>query len=140
ENAQNNNEQSLFFEAMRELRLHAHDVDSRFRELMAAEFDKLQRREPDRPRADRDNDSSLSLVDKDKVEVDVAVNNMRAKLRTQYPDQLLHLSQRLNQYLDIDWLTETNNPLGPEKLINHFVEAAGRLQLPLKIRLMLYKY
>src|SRR3990167_5478116 len=37
ESAQSNNEQNLFFEAMRELRLHAHDVDNRFRELMRSE-------------------------------------------------------------------------------------------------------
>ncbi len=139
ETAHSNNEQNLFFEAMRELRLHAHDVDSRFRELMAAEFDRLQAREPERPRR-TDADSGLALVDKDKVEIDVAVGNMRARLRTQYPDLLLHLARRLNHYLDIDWLTESNNPLGPDKLVDHFVEAAVQLQLPLKIRLMVYKY
>lgn len=139
ENAHSNNEQNLFFEAMRELRLHAHDVDARFRELMAAEFDALQNGEQPQPAA-RPADSGLSLVDKDKVEIDVAVGNMRAKLRALYPDLLLHLSQRLNEYLNIDWLNEASNPLGPEKLVNHFVDAAERLQVPLKVRLMVYKY
>jgi len=142
ESAQSNNEQNLFFEAMRELRLHAHDVDNRFRELMGAEFDRLQSGEPDLPPRPRqqDADNGLALVDKDKMEIEVAVGNMRSKLRTQYPDLLLHLSQRLNHYLSVDWLNENNNPLGPEKLVDHFVEAASQLQLPLKIRLMLYKY
>lgn len=138
ESAQSNNEQNLFFEAMRELRLHAHDVDSRFRELMATEFDRLQAGEMDRPR--RAETEGLALVDKDKVEIDVAVGNMRARLRTQYPDLLLHLARRLNHYLEIDWLNEGNTPLGPDKLVDHFVEAAAQLQLPLKVRLMVYKY
>ena len=142
ESAQSNNEQNLFFEAMRELRLHAHDVDNRFRELMGAEFDRLQAGEPDLPPRPRqqDADGGLALVDKDKMEVEVAVGNMRTKLRAQYPDLLLHLSLRLNHYLSVDWLNENNSPLGPEKLVDHFVDAANQLQLPLKIRLMLYKY
>lgn len=139
ENAHSNNEQNLYFEAMRELRLHAHDVDARFRELMAAEFDRLQNREPEASPS-RPADTGLSLVDKDRVEIDVAVGNMRAKLRTLYPDLLLHLSQRLNEYLEIDWLNEATNPLGPEKLVSHFVDAAERLNVPLKVRLMVYKY
>src|SRR3990167_6083651 len=142
ESAQSNNEQNLFFEAMRELRLHAHDVDNRFRELMGAEFDRLQAGEPDLPPRPRqqDADGGLALVDKDKMEVEVAVGNMRTKLRAQYPDLLLHLSLRLNHYLSVDWLNENNSPLGPEKVVDHFVDAANQLQLPLKIRLMLYKY
>jgi hypothetical protein len=139
ENAQNNNEQNQFFEAMRELRLHAHDVDARFRELMAAEFDRLEHGIREDTPASKSADA-LALIDKDKMEIDVAVGNMRTKLRALYPDLLLHLSQRLNEYLGIDWLTEANNPLGQDKLIPYFVDAAERLNLPLKIRLMVYKY
>lgn len=127
ENAQNNQEQNLFFEAMRELRLHAHDVDARFRELMAAEFDRLQNGIREDLHPARPSDHALSLVEKERVEIDVAVGNIRTKLRALYPDLLLHLSQRLNEYLGIDWLTEAKNPLGPDKLVPYFVDAAERL-------------
>lgn len=140
ENAHNNSEQNLYFDAMRELRLHAHDVDARFRALLAAEFDRLQqgiRYEPANPRPA---ENGLALVDKERMEIDVAVGNLRAKLRVLYPDLLLHLSLRLNEYLGLDWLNEANNPLGPDRLVPWFVEAAEKLDLPLKIRLLLYKY
>ncbi len=139
ENAQSNNEQNQYCDARRELRLHGHDVNSRFRELMAAEFDHLQRGF----RADCASapvDTSLSLVDKERMEVDVAVVNIRTKLRTLYPDLLLHFSQRLNEYLALDWINEANNPLGHDKLVTCFVTATNPLDLPLKIRLLLYKH
>lgn len=140
ENAHSNNEQNLYFEAMRELRLRAHDVDARFRELMAAEFDRLQRRAPPPAPAVEHDASPLALLENERLELEVAANNMRIRLRARHADLLLHLSQRLNEYLEIDWLTEANNPLGPERLVPHFITAAECLEVPLKIRLMLCKY
>lgn len=140
ENAHSNNEQNLFFEAMRELRLHAHDVDARFRELMAAEFDRLQNGLPPPPLAPQADDSHLSLMENERLELEVAGNNMRTRLRARHAELLLHLSQRLNEYLEIDWLSEANNPLGPERLVPHFITATENLKVPLKIRLMVFKY
>lgn len=139
ENASNNQEQNQYFEAMRELRLHARDVDNRFRKELAYQFDLLQKRQQDEPDLKKLNDD-LSLVEKDRVELDVAIGNMRHKLKTSYPDLLLHLAQRLNQYLDIDWLNESNHPLGTEVLINGFANALDQFAMPLKIHLMVLKY
>ena len=139
ENASNNQEQNQYFEAMRELRLHARDVDNAFRKELAYQFDLLQKREKDAPDPKKLSDD-LSLIDKDRVELDVAIGNLRTKLKTQYPDQLLHFARRLNQYLEIDWLNETNHPLGTETLVNAFANALDKFEMPLKIHLMVLKY
>lgn len=139
EQASTNNEQNLFFEAMRELRLHARDVDTELRKELAYQFDLLQKREQDDGKG-RTEDNNLSLVDKDRVEVDVALTNIRNKIRTHYPELQLQFSRRLNQYLNIDWLNESNNPLGSDTLVNAFSSAIDKLELPLKVRLMVFKY
>ena len=97
EQAATNNEQNLFFEAMRELRMHARDVDNRLRQVLSHQFDQLQKRQL--PQAEAGAGDDLSLVEKDRMEVDVALANIRNKIHTQYPDLQLQFSRRLNQYL-----------------------------------------
>jgi hypothetical protein len=139
EQSATNNEQNLYFEAMRELRMHARDVDNELRKELAFQFDLLQKRQQD-DGSHRQTDDNLSLVEKDRVEVDVALTNIRNKLQTHYPDLLLQFSRRLNIYLDINWLNETNTPLGSHTLVNAFSHAIETLELPLKVRLMVLKY
>ncbi|MAR90821.1 MAG: DUF1631 domain-containing protein [Pseudomonadota bacterium] len=138
EQAATNNEQNLFFEAMRELRMHARDVDNRLRQVLSHQFDQLQKRQL--PQAEAGAGDDLSLVEKDRMEVDVALANIRNKIHTQYPDLQLQFSRRLNQYLEVDWVTEANNPLGSQTLAQAFSQAIDQLDLPLKIRLIVFKY
>ena len=138
EQAATNNEQNLFFEAMRELRMHARDVDNRLRQVLSHQFDQLQKRQL--PQAEAGAGDDLSLVEKDRMEVDVALANIRNKIHTQYPDLQLQFSRRLNQYLEVDWVIEANNPLGSQTLAQAFSQAIDQLDLPLKIRLIVFKY
>ncbi len=139
ESAPSNTEQNEFFEAMRELRLHSHDLESSVRKELSYQFDLLRNKQKYQP-AVEPSDNDLSLVDKQRVEVDVAIGNMRTQLKTQFPDALLHLAKRLNQYLDIDWLNESNIPLGTHVLVDAFAKGMEQFELPLKIRLMVFKY
>lgn len=137
EQSATNNEQNMYFEAMRELRMHARDVDNELRKSLSHEFDLLSKKQ----RSEAANlEDGLSLVDKDRVEVDVALTNIRNKIRTSYPDLQLQFSRLLNQYLSIDWLNEDNNPLGCDTLVVAFSHAIDKLELPLKVRLMVLKY
>ncbi|RLP55124.1 MAG: DUF1631 domain-containing protein [Ketobacter sp.] len=139
QHATNNNEQSQYFDAMRELRLHARDVDNHLRKELAYQFALLHKRQKD-SQLNKRVDLDLTLVDKERVEVDVALANIRNKIKTQYPDLLLHISQRLNRYLEVDWLDESNIPLGTQTLVNAFSNAIDKFDMPLKIRLMVFKY
>lgn len=134
--APSNNEQNMYFDAMRELRKSARDVDNDFRKALAQHFDLLTDR---RPPEEHDETDNLSLVEKDRVEIEVALTNIRNRIKTSYPDLLMKLSQRLNQYLEIDWLNESNNPLGSDTLVRAFSNAIEHLELPLKVRLILLK-
>ncbi|MEC8813274.1 MULTISPECIES: DUF1631 domain-containing protein [unclassified Ketobacter] len=137
EQAATNNEQNMYFEAMRELRMHARDVDNELRKELAFQFDLLSKKQR---QEDVHRDDDLSLVDKDRVEVDVALSNIRNKIRTSYPDLQLQFSRLLNHYLGIDWLNEDNHPLGADTLVTAFSHAIEKLDLPLKVRLMVLKY
>jgi len=137
ESAPSNNDQNLYFEAMRELRKHARDVDNELRRQLAQQFDLLSARQ--RPEIVSDSDD-LTLVDKEQVEVDVAITNIRNRIKTSYPELLLQLSRRLNKFLEIDWLNESNNPLGADTLVRAFSQAIELLELPLRIRLIVLKH
>ena len=45
EQAATNNEQNMYFEAMRELRMHARDVDNELRKELAFQFDLLSKKQ-----------------------------------------------------------------------------------------------
>lgn len=138
EHAPTNNEQNQYFEAMRELRLHARDVDNQLRKELAYHFDLLEKKRKDA--VPEKHDDGLSLVDKERMEVDVALTNIRNKIRTTYPELLLQFSRRLNRYLETDWINEANNPLGSDTLVNAFSSAVDKLELPLKVRLIVLKH
>ena len=138
EHAPTNNEQNQYFEAMRELRLHARDVDNQLRKELSYHFDLLEKKRKDE--VPEKHDDGLTLVDKERMEVDVALTNIRNKIRTTYPELLLQFSRRLNRYLETDWINEANNPLGSDTLVNAFSSAVDKLELPLKIRLIVLKH
>ncbi|MBA55426.1 MAG: hypothetical protein CMK89_13305 [Pseudomonadales bacterium] len=138
EHAPTNNEQNQYFEAMRELRLHARDVDNQLRKELAYHFDLLENKRKDET-PDK-SDDGLTLVDKERMEVDVALTNIRNKIKTTYPELLLQFSRRLNRYLETDWINEANNPLGSDTLVNAFSCAIEKLEMPLKVRLIVLKH
>lgn len=137
--ARSNNEQTEYFDAMRELRLHTKDVDTHLHKELEFQFALLHKRHQDNALS-KEPQLDLGLVEKERIEVDVALANIRSKMKAQYPDLLLHLGQRLNSYLKVEWLDETNIPLGTQTLVNAFSNAIDKFDMPLKIRLMVYKY
>lgn len=135
-------EQSLFFDAMRELRLRRQGIVFGFRDGIDADFARLV---PARPVAGAGkvadaafNIDSLSLLGDDELDVSVAFQAMVTRTRDQLATDIDHLGQRIAKVLARTVEAE-QLPLHPARICEHFRKGSDSLPLPLKARLILYK-
>lgn len=136
--AANNTEQSLFFEAMRELRLKRHGIVRDFLQRFLDSFACLNQYEIGRaPDVDIPGYDNLSLVQNDELEERVAVHSMVAKVKGRLGVALSHLTARFNTLISKK-LEEKNHPLAPETLCEAFLLSCGE-DLDIKVKLIILK-
>lgn len=131
-------EQSLYFDAMRELRLQRAAVTSRFLEGAAADFDALVPGAAGAGGALSLSLDELTLVDDDAMDVSVAVQGMVSKAAGTLAKDLDHLAQRFAKVLGVD-RENLKLPLHPEQIGRHFRAAIDPINLPVRARLILLK-
>jgi hypothetical protein len=140
-NARTNNEQNQFFEAMREIRIKRKSIENNFEENIRNLFSTskiLQKNEKSNSSQEIDFES-LSLVNKDELEEQVAISSMASKAASNFQGPLLQFQTRAaNLYGQTD-LNEISAPLNPEDISNEFSHACSRLEINLKERLIVYK-
>lgn len=141
--ARSNNDQNRYFETMREVRIKRKGIEKQFQEGLANLFrhppasDINRRREDTAQPVSAD---SLSLVDNDDLEEQVAINAMINKAAVTFQGTLLQLQTRLTSlYPDHDSANPVN-PLAPEHLSNLFSQACGDLDIQIRERLILLKH
>ena len=140
--ARSNNDQNRYFETMREIRIKRKGIEKQFREALANLF-----RKPPGSNAGETHDppqsvdaDSLSLVDNDDLEEQVAINAMVTKATISFQGPLLQLQTRLTAlYPDHD-LAHPVNPLAPEHLCGAFRQACSDLDIQIRERLILLKH
>ncbi len=138
--ARSNNEQTVYFDSMREVRSGASGIEARFRANIIELFNKLLSHQPDKPPAPADlKRENFSLVESDEVEQDVALSSMVTKSRAHNQEALYHLKCRLEKLLPGYPVNDHNNPLGPGAICNAFKQAAEPLELEIKARIVLLK-
>lgn len=134
--ATTNQEQRLYFDTMRVVRLGRADIARRFREHIAASF------EPGHPPAATAPGLSfdeLSLQKSEAVEENIALANMASKAESLYREQIWEISRRL------EWLIEARRaPILPEAfmprtLVEAFRVAIAVLKVDFPTVLVLYK-
>ena len=135
--ARSDAEQSLFFEAMRDVRLKRKNIERSFLERLLYAFIKLTQ-----PAA---SDSTLlmatpaqgvfSLLGNDLERAQV-INAMVAKVLVRDQSALCHLSTRLNTLSRVV-LNEQNNPLGPAMLCEYFLQAERDQGIEIKVKLIM---
>ncbi|MEH6500567.1 MAG: DUF1631 domain-containing protein [Pseudoalteromonas distincta] len=138
--AGSNSEQTLFFEAMRAVRLQRHKMTKDcsyglMRELEALNLD--VERAPAKTLHNFELDS-LSLVQPDELEETVALDSMIGRAETRNAGALSHLSIRFNSLVKRR-VDDRDLPIAPNMLSQVFVEALSDLQLDIKVRLILFK-
>ncbi|AFV00716.1 DUF1631 domain-containing protein [Simiduia agarivorans] len=140
--AANNQDQNLYFESMREVRLKRRAVETQFADEIDSAFARLAN--PDAAAAENQEDDTefsmdnLSLVQNDELEELVATDSMINKANERFAENIQHLALRLDNLVPVK-VYQKNNPLGPDALCNSFVAATGCMTLDIKARLVLFK-
>ena len=139
--AQVDRERNAYFDAMRELRLARHALESGFERQLQDNFDKFPHLRQPEPTLERQaqalNCDDLSLVDDIELEESLAVNGMAAKIRSRYSRQLYALEQRYQTLFHT--AAGRQMPIGATALCEAFTSAVRSLQVELKIKLIIYK-
>lgn len=138
--AGSNQEQSLYFEAMRDLRLRRKSIERSFLQQYFERFAALNNLVSGKPeiRLDSVSYEDLSLVQNDALEESVAVDTMVAKALSNNAMAISHLTIRFNAQLSSK-LDDATHPLGPRRLCEAFVEACRDLDTDIKVKLIIYK-
>ncbi len=138
--SQSNNEQTLFFESMRQIRLRRKDVLEQFGRNLYAGFDELFSNST-QPADDLeiDDPDNLSLVANDELEITVAIAGIVSKVTSAHSLVIMQLTKRLDHICKLQSVTDRANPLGPQKLSMAFVQAAECLDLDIKVMIILLK-
>jgi Protein of unknown function (DUF1631). len=140
--ANSNQEQNLFFDSMREVRVQRRGIEKRFSTAVDTAFAALASdtvaAEVDSYAADVLSADGLSLVHNDDLEQVVAVEASVTRANTQYGEAIQHISLRLDSMVPVK-VYQANNPLGPEVLCRAFMEQVKKLDVDIKAKLVLFK-
>ncbi|WP_394560684.1 DUF1631 domain-containing protein [Aquipseudomonas alcaligenes] len=139
EKAENNKVQTLFFDAMRDLRKLRPQIERSYHQRIAQNFsDFLEGKLKARPQVSEADTESLALVHNDEYEESLQITNMVSKVRARSARTLFALEQRLALLNNGQKLVEDTNPFGPQALAEAFREALTPHPLPLRIKVILY--
>ena len=144
EKAENNQVQTLYFDAMRELRIIRKDVEANFINEFNTRYNRGSLRDASNNGAlkfdwDNNNAADLGLVDKEALEESLAISNMANKVRNNCTQSLYSLDKRVGMLLGDPDLEKWCNPLGPEPICNAFKEATQKIETGIEIRLVILK-
>ncbi|WP_323815319.1 DUF1631 domain-containing protein [Cellvibrio sp. NN19] len=140
--ANNNHDQNIFFDSMREVRIRRRTMEGSFFRSIDIGFAQLLD-----PNAYRDEKQSadqtvslddLSLVKNDELEEMVAVDGMINKANEQFAESIQHLTLRIDHLVPTK-VYQKNNPLGVDVICNAFTDATKSLNIDVKAKLVLFK-
>ncbi len=138
-NARTNNEQNLFFEAMREIRIKRKSIEQKLENRIEALFS------PDHVLTDQKANErppefdTLAMITKDDMEEDVAITSMSSKAVSNFQGPLLQFQTRMANLYGQTKPENINAPLNPKDISKAFAEACTILEINLKERLIVYK-
>ncbi len=145
--AESNAQQTLYFDAMREIRLQKKFIENDFHK----QFNKHYKNTLDSLDNDEEQDSNennafsesildgLLLVEDDELEESLAISNMISKSHSLFRELLFALDQRYSYLLNVTGLEKEQNPLGPTNLCSAFKCAVKIIDADIKIKLIVYK-
>lgn len=140
--ANNNHDQNIFFDSMREVRIRRRAMETSFFRSIDISFAQLLD-----PSAYRDEKQAgdksvslddLSLVKNDELEEMVAVDGMVNKANEQFAEPIQHLTLRIDHLVPTK-VYQKNNPLGVDVICNAFTDATKALNVDVKAKLVLFK-
>jgi hypothetical protein len=138
--AENNAEQNLYFESMRELRIKRRGIENRFSQSIQDSFRLLAIEATTKTRTELDDitEDDLSLVANDELEELVAVDGMISKAMSLYPMALSQLTLRIGGVTGHK-IDSRRNPLGPAVVCHAFLDACKDLEIDIRAKLVVFK-
>ncbi|HWV15835.1 MAG TPA: DUF1631 domain-containing protein [Cellvibrio sp.] len=140
--ATSNQDQNIYFDSMREVRLGRKAMEASFFRSIDISFAQLldhgaYHNEVNEPEREFSLDD-LSLVKNDDLEEIVAIEAMINKANEQFAEPIQHLTLRIDHLVPVK-VYQKNNPLGADVICHAFNDAAKHLAIDVKARLVLFK-
>ena len=137
EKAESNIAQSRFFEAMNEIRRKRQQFETSFYQEINLSFESFAALEKENPHQDPSPFKTLSLVDAEEQEEDVAIKNALSKLQRNIHEEVFALRQRLAVINNCIPIPEKDLPGGPSVIAEAFREATKSLEMDTKAKLVI---
>jgi len=136
-----NNEQTLYFDAMRELRLQKKHIATHVVKGLISSFNEVghYRSASSSPIGDASAVEDLSLVQNDDLEVKVALEGMINRVRSASAQALGELHTRISSQIAPIVIQNEQLPAGPEILCDAFVEGCEILDIEIRAQLVVLK-
>lgn len=135
--ATSNQDQNLYFESMREVRISRRDVCKAFVGLQDKAFSELLDPSAGSETTEMSADT-LSLVPREELEELVAVDAMIAKACESCAQSIEHLSLRIDNQLSVK-VEASNNPFAPRVFCDAFTQPVKALNIDIKAKLIIFK-
>ncbi|MEZ5446339.1 MAG: DUF1631 family protein [Gammaproteobacteria bacterium] len=139
EKAETNAQQTLYFDAMRELRLKHNQMYAVFVDSFGNGFDARRRRGCGSRAAAAAMPTKLSLLDDATMEQDITTAGLAERIANACREELFALNKRLAVLLETTELSSEDNPLGPTCIAEAARDSANCLDVDIKARLIVLK-
>ena len=137
--AGNNKDQTLYFDAMRELRIKRKGMENIFKQELHNGFYELVGRAEAQAAAATYSLDSLSLVKEDELEENLAVDGMVAKAKQRNEEALRFLARRFDAVVPDIRVDADDLPVYPKRICEAFRATTKTLGLDLKAKLVVFK-
>ena len=140
--AANNQDQNLYFESMREVRIQRRTIENNFFDqlegLFAALTEDNSAAELLSAVSEEIELENLSLVNNDELEELVAIDAMVARANKEHATAIEHITLRLDSLFEGE-VSIANNPVAPASICEGFSRSSENLLIDIKAKLVLYK-
>jgi len=136
--AESNQQQTLYFDAMREVRLQKDAMQDAYFKALTEAFQHSLRHSAS-PIETASSLDQIGLVEDEQLEESLAITNMSSSAENHSKEALFGLTARLDFLIEDIEITKNNNPLRPEVLFNAFTSAVKLMDADIKVRLVIYK-
>jgi len=139
--AGSNQDQTAYFDAMRELRMRRKAMTVSMLQHVSQAFNDLGRLKPSRSKTslEKIDQDSLDLVDHSDLEQQVAIDNLTTRLRNRYQEPVRLLAARVRHLLPELELTDEQMPLSPEVICAAIGEVCADLDIDIRAKLVVLK-
>ncbi|MBL3558116.1 MULTISPECIES: DUF1631 domain-containing protein [Marinobacter] len=136
-----NQDQTAYFDAMRELRLRRKNMTVSVLQYVSRAFNEIGSFRPGGGTGTLDevDQDSLALVDHSDLEQQVAIDNLINKLRNQHAEAIRLLNVRVSHLVPSAKLDDSQMPLSPEVICGGVAEACTDLEIDIRAKLVVLK-